>query len=64
MRIRPILPPVIDAARRLLQANGWGERCYDYLLRFEKGFAEHLGVQHAIATSSCTATSRGCDRYS
>jgi perosamine synthetase len=35
-------------------ANGWGERCYDYLLRFEKGFAGHLGVAHAVATSSCT----------
>lgn len=35
-------------------ANGWGERCYDYLHRFEAGFAAHLGVAHAIATSSCT----------
>ena len=38
-----------DAAR-----NGWGERCYDYLHRFEALFREHLGVRHAIATSSCT----------
>ena len=38
-----------DAAR-----NGWGERCYDYIHRFEKAFAEHLGVKHAISTSSCT----------
>jgi perosamine synthetase len=35
-------------------AHGWGERCYEYLTRFEKGFAAHLGVKHAIATSSCT----------
>ena len=35
-------------------AQGWGERCYEYLTRFEKGFAAHLGVKHAIATSSCT----------
>jgi perosamine synthetase len=35
-------------------ANGWGERCYDYINRFERGFAAHLGVRHAIATSSCT----------
>jgi perosamine synthetase len=35
-------------------AHGWGERCYDYLNRFEAGFAEHLGVKYAIATSSCT----------
>ncbi len=38
-----------DAAR-----NGWGERCYDYLVRFEALFKQHLGVKHAIATSSCT----------
>lgn len=35
-------------------ANGWGERCYEYIHRFEAGFAAHLGVAHAIATSSCT----------
>lgn len=35
-------------------ANGWGERCYDYLHRFERDFAAHLGAKHAIATSSCT----------
>jgi perosamine synthetase len=35
-------------------ANGWGERCYDYIIRFERTFRDHLGVAHAIATSSCT----------
>jgi perosamine synthetase len=35
-------------------ANGWGERCYDYIIRFERAFRDHLGVAHAIATSSCT----------
>ncbi len=35
-------------------ANGWGERCYEYIERFERAFCEHLGVKHAIATSSCT----------
>lgn len=35
-------------------ANGWGANCYDYIHRFEKEFALHLGVKHAIATSSCT----------
>jgi perosamine synthetase len=35
-------------------ANGWGERCYDYIVRFEAAFRDHLGVAHAIATSSCT----------
>lgn len=40
---------VTDAAQ-----NGWGARCYDYIHRFEAAFAAHLGVSHAIATSSCT----------
>ncbi len=35
-------------------ANGWGARCYDYIIRFEAAFASWLGSDHAIATSSCT----------
>ena len=35
-------------------ANGWGQHCYDYIVRFENAFKAHLGVLHAIATSSCT----------
>ena len=35
-------------------ANGWGEHCYDYIIRFEKAFKDHLGVKYAITTSSCT----------
>jgi len=35
-------------------ANGWGEDCYGYILRFEEAFKLHLGVNYAIATSSCT----------
>lgn len=38
-----------DAAK-----NGWGERCYEYIYRFEKNFRNHLGVKYSIATSSCT----------
>jgi len=34
--------------------HGWGERCYEYIGRFEKALAAHLGVAHVIATSSCT----------
>tara|TARA_B100000686_G_scaffold162351_1_gene169901 strand:- start:4300 stop:6297 length:1998 start_codon:yes stop_codon:yes gene_type:complete len=34
--------------------NGWGERCHDYIAHFENLFCEHLGVKHAVATSSCT----------
>jgi perosamine synthetase len=35
-------------------ANGWGDQCYAYIDRFEALFKEHLGVEYAIATSSCT----------
>lgn len=38
-----------DAAR-----NGWGDKCYEYISRFEEMFTQHLDVQYAIATSSCT----------
>ena len=34
--------------------NGWGERCYDYLYKFESDFSSFLGTKHAHATSSCT----------
>lgn len=34
--------------------NGWGDRCYEYIARFEEAFRRHLAVKHAIATSSCT----------
>jgi perosamine synthetase len=34
--------------------NGWGDRCYEYIVRFEDAFKKHLGVKYAIATSSCT----------
>jgi perosamine synthetase len=40
---------VTDAA-----VNGWGERCYDYIHRFEAAFRDYLGCRFAIATSSCT----------
>ena len=39
-------------------AHGWGERCYEYLTRFEKGFAAHLGVRHAIPTSPSRCSGR------
>jgi len=35
-------------------ANGWGDQCYAYINRFEELFKRHLGVNYAIATSSCT----------
>lgn len=40
---------VCDAVR-----NGWGPNCYDYIVKFEKEFAEYHGVEFAHSTSSCT----------
>lgn len=40
---------VLDAA-----AHGWGEHCYDYIERFERAFADHVGVSSAVSTSSAT----------
>jgi perosamine synthetase len=34
--------------------NGWGERCYEYIGRFEEAFRTYIGVEYAHATSSCT----------
>ena len=31
-----------------------GGKCYDYILKFEKEFRDHLDVKYAISTSSCT----------
>ena len=50
-------PSITDLeARYALDAaqNGWGETCYEYIYKFEASFKQHLGVKHAIATSSCT----------
>jgi hypothetical protein len=33
---------------------GWNSQWSGYLKAFEKGFADYIGVKHAIATSSCT----------
>lgn len=40
---------VLDAVK-----NGWGEKCYEYIYKFEDSFKKHLKVRHTIATSSCT----------
>ena len=40
---------VVDAVQ-----NGWNEHWSDYLVRFEKSFAEYVGTRFALATSSCT----------
>jgi perosamine synthetase len=41
---------VADAA-----AGGWYERANEYQTRFEKAFAERVGVAHAIALPHCTS---------
>jgi perosamine synthetase len=35
-------------------ANGWGEKCYEYITRFEQAFCKYLGTEFSVATSSCT----------
>lgn len=35
-------------------ATGWGDSCYDYIVRFEREFADYVGTRYAVATSSCT----------
>ena len=34
--------------------NGWGEHCYDYLIRFEDEFKAYQESPFGLATSSCT----------
>lgn len=35
-------------------SNGWGDRCYEYISRFEEKFCGFTKAHYAIATSSCT----------
>ena len=56
-RIHYTKPSITDLETRYAAdavAHGWGERCYEYIERFESLFKQHLGVRHAIATSSAT----------
>ena len=34
--------------------NGWGNKCYEYIEKFEFQFKNFLGTKYAVATSSCT----------
>jgi perosamine synthetase len=34
--------------------NGWGDKCYEYVEKFEESFKNHLGSKYCISTSSCT----------
>lgn len=56
-RIHYTKPSITDLETRYAAdavAHGWGERCYEYIDRFESQFKHHLGVDHAITTSSGT----------
>lgn len=56
-RIHYTKPSITDLEIRYANdavTHGWGERCYEYIERFEQLFKQHLGVRHAIATSSAT----------
>jgi len=35
-------------------AHGWGNRCYEYIERFEGDFKSYIGTDYALATSSAT----------
>jgi perosamine synthetase len=50
-------PSITELEQRYVNdaiAHGWGDHCYDYIQRFERTFAEYLGVRFAVSTSSCT----------
>jgi perosamine synthetase len=34
--------------------SGWGEKCYDYIHKFENNFSQYEGTKFSLATSSCT----------
>lgn len=56
-RIHYTKPSITDLEVRYATeaaSNGWGDKCYEFINRFEQMFKQHLGVQFAIATSSCT----------
>ena len=40
----------VDDAMR----TGWGEKCYDYIKKFEDKFIRYIGSRFGLATSSCT----------
>ena len=34
-------------------STGWGDKCYDYINRFQNDFATYQNTKFALATSSC-----------
>lgn len=56
-RIRVTEPSITRREIRFVTkaiTDGWGINAYTYVKRFEEEFATYIGVNHAIATSSCT----------
>lgn len=57
MKIAYTVPSITDieiAYANDAVTNGWGERCYEYICKFEDRFSAHIGKKYAVATSSCT----------
>ena len=53
--VRPVLPAAAELAEGVQEILGSGSVTKGpYLARFEVAVAEHLGVRHAVAVSSCT----------
>ncbi len=56
-RIQYVAPSITDLEAEYVNdavRNGWGQRCYEYIQRFEREFATYHDVAFAHATSSCT----------
>ena len=51
---KPSITPLEVAYATDAAQNGWGDRCYEYIGKFEDLFRRHTGAHYAIATSSCT----------
>ena len=51
---KPSITPLEVAYATDAAQNGWGDRCYEYIGKFEDLFRRYTGAHYAIATSSCT----------
>ena len=51
---KPSITEAEVAAVTVAARDGWGERCYESIQRFEALFRDFVGTAYAIATSSCT----------
>ena len=56
-RIPYTRPSITDLEIRYVDdaiRTGWGEKCFDYIKKFEAKFKEYIGTKYSMATSSCT----------